>query len=186
MAIDQTVKNAEMRMQKSIEALKAELAKLRAGRANPSLLEHIKVSYYGNDVPLNQVANVTIENARTLMVTPWEKSMTQAIEKAIRTSDLGLNPATAGTVIRIPLPSLTEERRKELIRLVREETEKARVSIRNVRRDANTEFKNLLKDKKISEDDERRAQTNMQKITDKFIAEIDKLLENKEKDLLEV
>lgn len=186
MTIDQITRDAEMRMQKSIEALKTELAKLRAGRANPSLLEQIKVSYYGNDTPLSQIANITVENARTLMVTPWEKNMVQAIEKAIRTADLGLNPATAGTVIRVPLPALTEERRKELIRLVRDEIEQARVSIRNVRRDANNEFKNLLKDKKISEDEERRAQTNIQKATDKFIAEIDKMLTTKEADLMEV
>lgn len=186
MDINHITKDAEGRMLKSIESLKLELSKLRAGRANPSLLEQIKVPYYGNDVPLNQVANVTVENARTLIVSPWEKTMVQAIEKAIRTSELGLNPATAGQTIRVPLPALTEERRKELIRLVRDEVEKARVSVRNVRRDANNDFKNLLKDKNISEDDERRAQANIQKITDKYIAEIDKIFSAKETDLMEI
>ena len=185
MTTAQITKNAETKMVKSIDALKAELAKLRAGRAHPSLLEHIKVPYYGNDTPLNQIANITIENARTLMVTPWEKNMTQAIEKAIRTAELGLNPATAGQIIRY-LPALNEERRKELIKLVREEAEKARVSIRNIRRDANAELKDLLKEKKISEDDERRAQTNVQKLTDKFVVDVDKVLAEKEKDLMEV
>lgn len=179
-------KDAEQRMLKCIDALKNELSKLRAGRAHPSLLEHVKVPYYGNDVPLNQVANVTIENARTLMVAPWEKNMVSAIEKAIRVAELGLNPSTAGNVIRVPLPALNEERRKELIKLVRDEAEKARVSIRNIRRDANTEYKNLLKDKKISEDEEKRAQATIQKLTDKSIEEVEKLIATKESDLMEV
>ena len=183
---NQVTKDTETRMQKSIESLKSELAKLRAGRANPSLLEHIQVPYYGSDMPLNQVATINIENARTLTVSPWEKNLMAAIEKAIRTSDLGLNPSTSGNMIRVPLPALSEERRKELIKLVKEEGEQAKVSVRNIRRDANNEFKNLLKDKKISEDEERRAQTNVQKMTDKFIEEVDKLLEIKEKDLMEV
>lgn len=184
--LNQIIKDAENRMVRSIESLKTELTKLRTGRAHPSLLDHIKVPYYGNDTALNQVANVTVENARTLAVTPWEKTLTAAIEKAIRTSDLGLNPTTAGTVIRVPLPALTEDRRKELLRVVRDEGEKARVSIRNVRRDANAQVKDLLKEKKISEDEEHRAQTNMQKITDKFIEEVDKLLTTKEEELLTI
>lgn len=184
--INQISKDAETRMTRALEVLKAELAKLRAGRAHPSLLEHLKVSYYGNDVPINQVANVTIENARTLAVTPWEKNMIPVVEKAIRTSELGLNPVTAGNVIRVPLPALNEERRKEMVKLVRDEGEKARVSIRNIRRDANNEFKNLLKDKKVSEDEEHRAQTNTQKLTDKFIAEVDKIIAAKEADLMAV
>src|SRR3990167_8582869 len=150
-------------MDKSVDALKTELAKLRTGRAHPSLLEHIMVNYYGNPTPLNQIANVAIENSRTLMVTPWEKSMVSDIEKAIMTANLGLNPNTAGTVIRIPMPPLTEERRKSLGKVVREEAERARVSVRNIRRDANQELKTLLKDKKISEDEERSAQATIQK-----------------------
>lgn len=184
--INETTKDAETRMQRSVEALKTELSKLRAGRASPSLLEHVKVAYYGNDVPLSQVANITIENARTLAVTPWEKPMIAVVEKAIRTSDLGLNPVTAGNIIRVPLPALSEERRKELIRLVKESVEQAKVSVRNVRRDANNAFKDLLKDKKVSEDEQKRAEANIQKITDKFTAEIDKLSAAKETDLMEV
>jgi ribosome recycling factor len=184
--INNITKDSETRMLKSIDALRAELAKLRAGRAHPSLLENIKVSYYGNDTPLQQVASITVENARSLVVTPWEKNMLAPIEKAIRTSDLGLNPSTAGTIIRVPLPALTEERRKELTKLVRDEVEKAKVSVRNIRRDANNELKNLLKDKKISEDEEHRAQTIIQKLTDKFIADIDKISEAKEADLMAV
>jgi ribosome recycling factor len=184
--INQIIKDTEARMHRSVEALKTELTKLRAGRASPSLLEHVKVSYYGNDVPLNQVANITIENARALAVTPWEKPMIPAVEKAIRAADLGLNPVTAGNIIRVPLPALSEERRKELIRLVKESAEHAKVSIRNIRRDANNAFKDLLKDKKVSEDEQKGAETNVQKITDKFIAEIDKLIAAKETDLMEV
>src|SRR3990172_1397172 len=180
--INEIKKNATERMQKSLEALKQELTKLRTGRAHTSLLDHITVSYYGSEVPLSQVANVAVADSRLLTVTPWEKTMVQAIEKAILTSDLGLNPATSGTVIRVPLPPLTEERRRDMIKVVRGETEGGRVAIRNIRRDANNEIKNLLKDKKISEDDERRAQDEIQKITDKYIGEIDKLLETTEKE----
>lgn len=179
-------KRTAERMQKSIEALKQEFAKIRTGRAHPSLLEHVRVSYYGNDVPLSQVANVTVEDARSLAVTPWERNMVQAIEKAIMTSDLGLNPNTAGTVIRVPLPPLTEERRRDLIKVVRHEAENGRVAIRNIRRDANNELKAALKEKQISEDEDRRSQEQIQKTTDQFIKEVDKLLEQKEADLLAV
>lgn len=177
---------AQQRMQKAVDALKQEFAKLRSGRAHPSLIEHIMVDYYGNPTPLNRVANVNVEDARTLMVSPWEKTMVKPIEKAIMTADLGLNPATTGTVIRVPLPPLTEERRKELVKLARSEAENTRVSIRNIRRDANNQVKDLLKDKEISEDDERRTQELIQKLTDKLIAEVDALMSAKEKDLLEV
>lgn len=184
--IDDIRKKAEERMGKSIEALKHELAKIRTGRAHPSLLDHITVSYYGNDVPLSQTANVTIEDARTLAVTPWERTMIQAIEKAIMSSDLGLNPNTAGTVIRVPMPPLTEERRKDLIKVVRHEGENSRVAVRNIRRDANTDLKNAVKDKLISEDEERRGQELIQKLTDQFVKEVDTLLETKEKDLMAI
>jgi len=182
--INEIVKDLEQRMQKSIESFKTELGKLRAGRAHPNLLEHIKVDYYGTETPLNQVASINVENARTLMVTPWDKSMVQPIEKAIMTSDLGLNPATAGQVIRVPLPALTEERRRELTKVLRDEGEKARVSIRNIRRDANGDCKELLKAKEISEDDERRGETDVQKLTDKYIAEVESILVNKEKEIM--
>lgn len=184
--IDDIRKKAEERMGKSIEALKHELAKIRTGRAHPSLLDHITVSYYGNDVPLSQTANVTIEDARTLAVTPWERTMIQAIEKAIMSSDLGLNPNTAGTVIRVPMPPLTEERRKDLIKVVRHEGENSRVAVRNIRRDANTDLKNAVKDKLISEDEERRGQELIQKLTDQFVKEVDTLLDAKEKDLMAI
>lgn len=184
--INDIQKRTAERMQKSIEALKHEFAKIRTGRAHPSLLEHIRVSYYGNEVPLTQVANVAVEDARSLAVTPWERNMVQAIEKAIMTSDLGLNPSTAGTVIRVPLPPLTEERRRDLIKVVRHEAENGRVAIRNIRRDANNELKAALKEKLISEDEERRSQEQIQKTTDQFIKEVDKLLEQKEADLLAV
>jgi ribosome recycling factor len=179
-------KRTSARMSKSVEALKHEFAKIRTGRAHPSLLEHITVSYYGAEMPISQTANITVEDARTLAVTPWEKGMVPAIEKAILTSDLGLNPSTAGTVIRVPLPPLTEQRRREFIKVVRHEAENARVAIRNIRRDANTELKEGLKDKTISEDEERRSQEQIQKLTDQFIKEIDKLLEEKEADLLSI
>ena len=184
--IDEINDDARARMKKSIEALKHELTKIRTGRAHPSLLDHIKVDYYGSEVPLTQAANVAVEDARTLTVTPWEKTMVQVIEKAIMTSDLGLNPNSAGTVIRIPMPALTEERRKDLVRVVRAEAEGARVAIRNIRRDANSDFKDLLKEKEISEDDERRAQDDIQKLTDQFIKEADKLLGVKEAELMEI
>lgn len=173
------------RMGKSIEALRDDLARLRTGRAHPGLLDHVMVNYYGNPTPLNQVANVSVQDSRTLTITPWEKNIIAAIEKAILQANLGLNPATSGTVIRVPLPPLTEERRKEMIKLVRHEGEAARVAIRNIRRDANSEIKTLLKDKKISEDEERRAQDEIQKLTDKYIAEVEKVLVEKEKDLME-
>jgi ribosome recycling factor len=184
--MNNVIQDAKKRMQKAIENLQNEFKKMRSGRAHPSLLDQVQVSYYGNDTPLSQVANINVEDARTLSVTPWDRQMVAAIEKAIRTSDLGLNPATAGTVIRIPLPALTEERRKDLVRVVRQEAEHARVSIRNVRRDANADIKTLLKDKAISEDDERRGQEQVQKLTDEFIANIDKLLTEKEHDLMSV
>ncbi|MEJ2508993.1 MAG: ribosome recycling factor [Gammaproteobacteria bacterium] len=184
--IDDLKKDAETRMGKSVESLKHELARLRTGRAHTNLLDHITVEYYGSEVPLSQVANIGIEDARTLTVTPWERSMVQAVEKAIMTSDLGLNPASAGNVIRVPLPALTEERRKDMIRIVRQEGEGARVAIRNIRRDVINDLKALLKDKEISEDEEHRAQDDVQKLTDKYVAEVDKVLEGKEKDLMEI
>lgn len=176
----------QQRMQKALEALKNEISKLRSGRAHPSLIEHILVDYYGTPTPLNRVANITTEDARTLQVSPWEKNMVKAIEKAIMTADLGLNPATTGTLIRVPLPPLTEERRKELVKIARQEAENTRVAIRNIRRDANNQIKELLKDKTISEDDERRGEEAIQKLTDKLIAEVDNIVVAKEKDLLEV
>ncbi len=184
--IEDIKKDAQERMGKTVEAAKHELSKIRTGRAHPSLLDHVTLEYYGSVVPISQVANVSVEDSRTLAITPWEKVMVQAIEKAIMTSDLGLNPNTAGAVIRVPLPALTEERRRDLIRVVRGEMEGSRVAIRNIRRDANSDLKELLKEKEISEDDERRGQDDIQKLTDKFIAEIDKLLEAKEAELLEI
>lgn len=184
--INDIVNNAKTHMQKSIAALKSELAKLRTGRAHPSLLEHIKVDYYQTETPLSQVASITAESARMLAITPWEKSMVGPIEKAIQTSGLGLNPTTAGTVIRVPLPPLTEERRRDLTKVVREEAEKARVAIRNIRRDANNDVKDLLKEKEISEDEERQAQNTIQKMTDTHIAEVDKVASQKEAELMTV
>ncbi len=184
--VNDIMADAEGRMKKSVESLGAELNKVRTGRAHPSLLETIKVSYYGNETPLSQVASVSVSDARTLMITPWEKDMVQAIEKAIMNAGLGLNPASAGTVIRIPLPPLTEDRRKEFIRLVRQVAENSRVSIRNIRRDANNHIKELLGDKDISEDDERRAETRIQTLTDKYIKQVDEALAAKETDLMEI
>lgn len=184
--INDIKKDAEIRMQKSIESLKSELSKVRTGRAHPSLLNHVTVDYYGSQVPIGQVANITIEDSRTLAVTPWEKPMVSVVEKAIMTSDLGLNPATAGSVIRVPMPPLTEERRRDLTKVVRHEGEQAKVAIRNIRRDANSDFKSLLKDKEISEDEARGAEDAIQKLTDKYIAEVDKLVEAKEQDLLAI
>lgn len=178
--------NAESKMKKALEALQNELAKLRTGRAHPSLLDHVRVKYYDNETPISQVASITVSDARNLMITPWEKSMVPAIEKAIMTADLGLNPATSGSAIRVPMPALTEERRKEMTKLVKNEAENSRVSIRNLRRDANTHLKDLLKKKEISEDDERRAQELIQKLTDKYIAEVDRMAAVKEKELMEV
>lgn len=184
--INDIKKDAEARMKKSVDALKGELTKLRTGRAHPSLLEHITVEYYGSMVPLSQVGNIGVEDSRTLTITLWERNMIQAVEKAILTSDLGLNPNSAGTVIRIPMPPLTEERRRELTKVVRHEGEGAKVAIRNIRRDANNDLKELLKSKEISEDDERRGQDEIQKLTDRYIVEVDKVLEAKEKDLMEI
>ncbi len=176
--------DTEKRMKKTVESLQHEMTKIRTGRANASFLDHVQVDYYGSLTPLNQIASVTSSDSRTLLVTPFEKSMVAAVEKAILTSDLGLNPATAGSAIRVPMPALTEERRKEMIRIVRAEAEQSRVSIRNVRRDANSHLKDLVKDKSIAEDDERRANDLVQKLTDKYIAEVDAVLAEKEKDLL--
>ncbi len=184
--IDDIRKDASSRMGKSVEALVEELSKVRTGRAHPSLLDHIVASYYGSDVPIKQVANVAVEDARTLTVTPWEQSMVAVVEKAIRNSDLGLNPNTAGNVIRVPLPPLTEERRKDLIRIVRQEAEAARVAVRNIRRDANSDLKSLVKEKLISEDDERRGEEAVQKLTDRYIKDIDSKLQEKEADLMAV
>lgn len=184
--IDDVIKDSRERMDKSLESLKHELAKIRTGRAHPSLLEHVHVSYYGTETALNHAASINVTDARTLSVTPYDKSMIGDIEKAIRDSDLGLNPATTGDTIRVPLPALTEERRKELIKVVRHEAEQARVAVRNIRRDANQTLKELSKEKEITEDDERRAEERVQKLTDEHIAGIDKLLEQKEHDLMEV
>lgn len=184
--IEDIKKDAADRMGKTVETLRHDLAKVRTGRAHPSLLDHILVSYYGSEMPIKQVANVAVEDARTLAVTPWEKSMVGPIEKAILQSDLGLNPSTAGTVIRVPLPPLTEERRRDLIRVVRQEAEQARVAVRNVRRDANQSLKEAVKEKMISEDDERRGQDVIQKLTDQYIKNIDEVLEEKEQDLLSI
>jgi ribosome recycling factor len=184
--IEDIRKDAVTRMGKSVEALTHELAKIRTGRAHTTLLDHITVEYYGSQVPINQVAKLTVEDARTLTVTPWERDMVSKVEKAILNSDLGLNPATAGTVIRVPMPPLTEERRKELVRVVRHEVENGRIAIRNIRRDANHDLKMLLKEKAISEDEERNAQEIIQKLTDKYIADMDELLAVKEKELMEI
>ncbi|MEL6949302.1 MAG: ribosome recycling factor [Pseudomonadota bacterium] len=184
--IEDIKKDAAERMGKSVESLRVELQKIRTGRAHTSLLDHIMVEYYGSDVPLNQVANLGVEDARTLTVTPWEKDMVAKVEKAIMNSDLGLNPASAGTVIRVPLPPLTEERRKDLIRLVRNEAEGGRVAIRNIRRDALNDFKDLLKEKEIGEDDERRAADDVQTLTDTYVGQVDTLLSEKETELMEI
>ncbi len=184
--IDDIKKTAEQKMKKSLEALKADLGKVRTGRAHTGLLDHVMVDYYGTPTPVHQIANVTLIDARTIGVTPWEKNMLSAIDKAIRESELGLNPATMGETVRVPMPTLTEERRRDLIKVVRSEAENARVAVRNIRRDANNHLKDLLKQKKVAEDEERRAQDDVQKLTDRHIAEIDKLLAAKEADLLAV
>ena len=186
MTVADVKKNTEQKMNKSIETLKADLAKVRTGRAHAGILDHVKVDYYGNPTQLSQVANITLIDARTIGVQPWEKKMIGAIEKAIRESDLGLNPATQGDLIRVPTPALTEERRKEMVKLVKTEAEDAKIAVRNIRRDANEGLKKLLKDKAISEDDERRAQEDVQKLTDRFVTEIDKLVAEKEKEVLTV
>jgi len=179
-------KSAEDKMKKTIETLKSDLGKVRTGRAHAGLLDHVMVEYYGTPTPINGIANVTLLDARTIGVTPWEKKMTSAVEKAIRDSDLGLNPATVGETVRVPMPSLTEERRRDLIKVVHKEAETARVAVRNIRRDANTHLKDLLKQKKVAEDEERRAQEDVQKLTDRYIAEVDKALAAKEADLIAV
>jgi len=184
--IDDIKQDGTTRMGKSVSALVAGLAKLRTGRAHPSLLEHIQVSYYGSDVPLSQVANVGVEDARTLTVTPWEQPMVSVVEKAIMTADLGLNPNSVGNVIRVPMPALTEERRKDMVKIVRQEGEAAKVAVRNIRRDANGDLKELVKAKLISEDDEHRGQEIIQKLTDQHVKEIDGLIQVKEKDLMAV
>lgn len=184
--IEDILKDASSRMNKSIEALKTELAKIRTGRAHPSLLDHVTVDYYGGDVPISQVANVNVEDARTLAVSPWEKDMIGKVEKAIMTSDLGLNPMTAGTVIRVPMPALTEERRRELAKVARAETEAGRVAVRNIRRDAISDLKDLEKAKEISEDDEHRSADRVQKLTDEAIAKMEIVVGEKEKELLEI
>ncbi|MCS6786959.1 MAG: ribosome recycling factor [Thiobacillaceae bacterium] len=179
-------KAAEEKMKKSVEALKTEFSKVRTGRAHAGLLDHVKVEYYGSMVPVSQVANVSVLDPHTLGVTPWEKKMAPVIEKAIRESDLGLNPATVGELVRVPIPPMTEERRRELVKVVRGEAEGAKVAVRNIRRDAIAHLKELLKKHEIGEDEERRAQDEVQKLTDRYIAEIDKLLADKEKDLMSV
>ncbi|MEW6678698.1 MAG: ribosome recycling factor [Pseudomonadota bacterium] len=179
-------KSAEDKMKKSLEALKVDFGKVRTGRAHAGILDHVKVDYYGSDMPINQVANISVLDAHTLGVQPWEKPMVAKVEKAIRDSDLGLNPASMGDIIRVPMPPLTEERRKELVKLVRGEAENGKVAVRNIRRDALTHVKELVKNKEASEDDERRAQDDIQKLTDKYIAEIDKATADKEKDLMAV
>ncbi len=184
--IDEITQDAKSRMGKSVESLRTELTKIRTGRAHPSLLDQVMVDYYGSMTPIKQVANVVAEDSRTLAVTPWEKPMVGAIEKAIMTANLGLNPASQGTVIRVPMPMLTEERRRDLVKVVKSEGEAGKVAVRNIRRDANSDFKELLKEKEISEDEARGAEDAIQKLTDKYVAEIDKLLEAKEKEMMEI
>jgi len=186
MSIADIQKQTEQKMQKSVEALKADFAKIRTGRAHTGLLDHIQVDYYGSMVPLSQVAQLGLSDARTITVQPWEKKMVQVVEKAIRDSDLGLNPATSGDLIRVPMPALTEQRRKELTKVVKHEGENSKVAVRNLRRDANHQAKELLKAKEISEDDDRRAEGEIQKLTDRYIAEIDKLVAEKEKEVMTV
>jgi ribosome recycling factor len=186
MSVADIRKGAEQKMQRSIDAFKNDLSKIRTGRAHTGLLDHIQCDYYGSPVPISQVANLTLIDARTIGVQPWEKKMVQVVEKAIRESDLGLNPATQGDVIRVPMPALTEERRRELTKVVKGEAESAKVAVRNLRRDANEQLKKLVKDKEISEDDERRAGDDVQKLTDKFVAEIDKLVVTKEAEIMTV
>lgn len=184
--IEDVQSDARARMQKSIEAFRTELSKIRTGRAHPSLLDHVSVDYYGTPTPINQAANVTIEDARTLAVSPFDKGMVKAIEKAILESDLGLNPSTSGTLIRIPLPPLTEERRRDLIKVVKNEAEGARVAIRNIRRDANGTLKDLEKEKEITEDEMRRAEDRIQKLTDEHVAQVESIFEAKEKEMLSI
>ena len=184
--LNELQQSTTQKMQRSVDALKTDLAKIRTGRAHTGLLDHIMVEYYGSDVPINQVANITLIDARTIGVQPWEKPMVAKVEKAIRDSDLGLNPATQGEIIRVPMPPLTEERRRDLTKVVRQEGESARVAVRNLRRDANQHLKDAVKEKTISEDEERRGQEAIQKLTDRFVAEIDKLLSEKEQELMHI
>jgi len=184
--VEEIIGDADQRMNKSLEALKQEISRLRTGRAHTGLLEHVTVSYYGNNVPLNQAANITVIDARTLGISPWDKNTVPDIEKAILNSDLGLNPVTTGDVIRVCLPPLTEERRRELIRIVRAEAEKSRVAVRNIRRDANHACKEMIKEKLISKDDERKAEDRIQRLTDEHIAEVDKILSQKEREMMEI
>ncbi|CAM5277403.1 MULTISPECIES: ribosome recycling factor [unclassified Thauera] len=184
--IPELKKTTEQKMQKSVESLKTDLAKVRTGRAHTGLLDHVMVEYYGSMVPVNQVANITLIDARTIGVQTWEKPMLPKVEKAIRDSDLGLNPSNMGELLRVPMPALTEERRRDLTKVVRHEGENAKVAIRNLRRDANQQLKDAVKDKLISEDDERRAEDDIQKLTDKYVAEIDKLLAQKEQELMQI
>ena len=186
MTISDVKKNTDQRMHKSIDTLKADLAKVRTGRAHIGILDHVQVDYYGNPTLLSQVANVTLIDARTIGVQPWEKKMVTTVEKAIRDADLGLNPSTQGDMIRVPTPALTEERRKEMVKLVKNEAEDAKIAIRNIRRDANEGLKKILKEKACSEDDERRAQDDIQKLTDRFVADVDKLVAEQEKEVLTV
>jgi ribosome recycling factor len=179
-------KDCATRMAKCVQSFVADLKKLRTGRAHPSLVENLKVDYYGTEMPLNQVANISLEDARTILITPWDKQAVQAVEKAIFKSDLGLTPMTAGTVIRVPLPPLTEERRRDITRVVRHEAENARVAVRNVRRDVLTDVKDMLKEKRISQDDDKRVQDEIQKLTDKHVADIDQALAAKEKEIMQV
>ena len=184
--IEEILADAESRMGKSVDSLRTELTKIRTGRAHPSLLDQVSVDYYGTETPINQVANVTVEDSRTLAVAPWEKQMVAVVEKAIINSGLGLNPATAGNLIRIPMPPLTEERRRELVKVVKGEGEGAKVAIRNIRRDANSDFKDLLKEKEISEDACRESEDSVQKLTDTYVAKVDEVIAVKEKELMEI
>jgi len=184
--LDDLKKDARERMAKCVQNFQSDLKKLRTGRAHPSLIEHLRVDYYGSEVPLQQVASISVEDGRTLVVSPWEKTVVQAIEKAIHKSDLGLNPMTAGTIIRIPMPPLTEERRRDITKVLRHDAENARVAVRNVRRDVMSDIKDLLKEKLISQDDERRAEAEVQKLTDKYIADVEQALAAKEKEVMQV
>ncbi len=186
MNISDVKKNAETKMTKSVDSLKTDLSKVRTGRANTGILDHVQVDYYGNPTPINQVANITLIDGRTIAVQPWEKKMVSAVEKAIRDSDLGLNPSSVGDIIRVPMPPLSEERRKEMVKLVKNEGEDAKVAVRNIRREANEALKKMVKEKECSEDDERRAQDDVQKLTDKYVQQIDKLLAEKEKEVMTV
>ncbi len=184
--IDDILKDAEQRMQKSIESMRGELAKIRTGRASPAIIDHLTVDYYGTATPISQVANISVQDARTLAVQPWEKNMVPVVERAIMEANIGLNPMTAGDLIRLPMPPLTEERRKEMVKVAAAEGESGKVAIRNIRRDANSDFKSLLKDKDISEDDEKRAQDSVQKLTDQYVSQIDDVIKEKEAEILTV